>query len=206
MKKRLLLLPLLSLLVFAGCNKKSKENGGNSEQKEQVSLVTLSETTISLPEERTHQLVATIDESLNNYLRFWSSDNENIATVNDQGLVTGVSKGSTIIVLQCGKYFARCAVEVTAYVPDDALSVYLPLENYALNVNDDFVINPTLKCGGHVISSGYSVSAESSNTAIATFDSETLTIHAVAAGNCDILLTFTYQTQSVTQQIFVTVY
>ena len=206
MKKRILLLPILTLLVFGGCNKKSKENQGNSEPSETISLVSFTENTISLPEERTHQLIATIDESLNGYLRFWSSENENIAKVNDEGLVTGVNKGNTIIVLQCGKYFARCAVEVTAYVPNDALSVSLPLETYTLNVNDNFVINPTVKLGSNVISSGYSVSGISSDTSIATFDSDTLAIHAVAVGECDILLTFTYQSQSIEQQIFINVY
>lgn len=206
MKKRLLLLPLLLLLVFGGCKKKSEENPGNSEQNETVSLVTFSETTLSLPEERTHQLVASIDESLNGYLRFWSSENESVATVSDEGLVTAVSKGNTIIVLQCGSYFARCAVEVVSYVPDDALSVSLPLETYTLNVNNDYIINPTLKLGSSVISSGYTLNAQSSNESVATFDSDTLTIHAVSAGSCDILLSFTYQTYNVEHQIFVNVY
>ena len=206
MKKILLLLPLLSLLVFGGCNKKSKENQGNSEQVEPVSLVTFTENAISIPEERTHQLVASIDESLNGYLRFWSSEDERIATVNDEGLVTAVSKGNTIIVLQCGKYFARCAVEVVSYVPNDALSVSFPSETYTLNINDDFVINPTVKLGSNVIANGYSLSAQSSDTNIATFDPATFTIHAIAAGQCDILLTFTYQTQTIEHQIFVNVY
>lgn len=206
MKKRLLILSLLSLLVFGGCKKNNKENQGNSDEQQVVSLVTFSETSITLPEERNHQLVATIDSSLNNYLKFWSSENEDIATVSDEGLVTAVSKGNTIIVLQVGKYFARCAVEVVNYVPNDALSVYLPLETYTLNTNDDFVISPTLRLGGSVITSGYNVAAESSNAEVATFNTETLAIHAASAGQCDILLTFTYQTHSVEQQIFVNVY
>ena len=206
MKKRLLMLPLLTLLVFGGCDKNNKKNQGNSDQTEPISLVTFSETKISIPEERTHQLVATIDESLNGYLRFWSSENESIATVNDDGLVTAVSKGNTIIVLQCGTYFARCAVEVTYYVPNDALSVSLPLKTYTLNANDDYIISPTLKKGSTIISSGCSVVGESSDANIATFDSTTLTIHAVATGECDILLTFTYQTQTINHQIFVNVY
>ena len=206
MRKRLLMLPLLTLLAFGGCNKNNKKNQGNSEQIEPVSLVTFSETKISIPEERTHQLVATIDESLNGYLRFWSSEDERVATVNDNGLVTAVSKGNTIIVLQCGSYFARCAVEVTYYIPNDALSVSLPLDTYTLNVSDDYVISPTVKMGSTTLSSGYSVTGESSDTNIATFDASTLTIHAVSAGQCDILLKFTYQTQTIEHQIFVNVY
>ena len=190
--------------MFSGCSKKNKNS--EEQHEEQTSLVVLSETTISIPEERTHKLNATIDESLANYLRFWSSENEKIATVNDEGLVTAVSKGSTIIVLQCGKYFARCAVEVTDYVPNDALSVSLTKESYILNVGDEYTINPTIKLGETKIESGYTVAADSSDESVATFSVSSLAINAVGSGNCDILLTFTYQEFAVEQLIYVTVY
>ncbi len=46
----------------------------------------------------------------------WSSDDESVATVNDAGVVTAVSEGTTIITAQTadGKYYAHCNVTVAA--------------------------------------------------------------------------------------------
>ena len=172
---------------------------------EPTSLVTLSTTSISLPEERDYQLEATIDPSLNRYLKFWSSDNEDVATVSDSGLVSAVKKGSTVITLQVGKYFARCAVEVTDYLPYATLSIYLQKDTYNLNVNDQYQLNPVVKLGNEVIEN-YVVTSDSRNSNIASFGNESLTIHALNKGRCDILLTFTYLSYSVEELIYVNVY
>ena len=203
MKHRLLLLPFSLLLILSGCSKEIAANGLN--ENEPSSLVTLSNTSISIPEERTFLLEATIDSSLDKYLKFWSSDNEEVATVSDSGLVTAIKKGSTVVTLQVGKYFARCAVEVTDYLPYATLSIYLQKDTYNLNVNDQFQLNPVVKLGNEVIEN-YIVASDSSNSNIASFGNESLTIHALNKGRCDILLTFTYLSYSVEELIYVNVY
>lgn len=205
MKHRLFLLPFFLLLVFSGCSNGYQPISRLGEV-EPTNLVTLSTTSISLPEERDYQLEATIDHSLNRYLKFWSSDNEDVATVSDSGLVSAVKKGSTVITLQVGKYFARCAVEVTDYLPYAVLSIHLKKSVYSLNVNDSFKLDPVVKLGNEVISSGYTVASDSSDPNIASFNNETLSISANSQGKCDILLTFTYLSYSVKELIYVNVY
>lgn len=204
MKKKFLLLPICLLFLLGGCNNNAATPKDTSDD-EVPGLVTFLENTLSLPEERSYQLHATIDPSLDRYLRFWSSENTGVATVTNEGLVTAVKKGITVIVLQCGKSFARCAVEVTDYVTDDALSVSISKDTYNLEVGDDYEISPTVKYGSDTITD-YTITADSSNTNVATFDTDSLTIHAVGIGSCDILLTFTYLTYSVEEIIYVNVY
>lgn len=201
---RLLLLPISLLFVLSGCsnNKSSSVEPSNDEP---INLISLSENYISLPEERSHQLTATIDSSLNRYLKFWSSENEDVATIDDNGMVTAVKKGNTIVVLQVGQYFARCAVEVTDYLPNDALSCVFSKDNYNLNVSDEYVLKPIIKFGEEVITE-YQLSFESSDSNVATYLVENSSIKAIGEGKCDILFTITYLTYSVKELIYVNVY
>lgn len=62
----------------------------------------------------------------------WSSSDENVATVSDDGLVTALSVGETIITATCGEVFATCeitvvedaGVESLSANPDSKISVY----------------------------------------------------------------------------------
>lgn len=204
MKTKLLLLPISLLFLLSGCAN-SKTEKVDSTTNESTNLISLSENFISISEERTHQLTATINPSLNRYLRFWSSDNEDIATVDENGMVSAVKKGNTIVVLQVGQYFARCAVEVTDYSPNETLSVAFSKDHYNLNVNDEYVLSPVIKFGNEVINN-YQITFESSNANVATYLAESSSIKAVGPGECDILFTFAYLTYSVKELIYVNVY
>ena len=63
----------------------------------------------------------------------WKSDNPNVATVSQRGLVTAVGKGSCTISFICGTYIAKCSVIVRDFnvesihgqwLSDDSLSYY----------------------------------------------------------------------------------
>lgn len=72
--------------------------------------------TIDVSEKLTYQLEATNSKNLSgSYV--WTSSNEGVATVDEDGLVTAVSKGQTTIKAAKGDAFDTCEVTVTA--PED---------------------------------------------------------------------------------------
>ena len=83
----------------------------------EVESVTLSEKNLSVPEGGTAQLTATVnpDDATDKTLT-WSSSNKSIATVDENGLVTGIKGGSTVITVKAGKKSATCSVTVTVPV------------------------------------------------------------------------------------------
>ena len=201
MKKLFSFLALAVALISCGTASKARviNRSGNSTQ----AMITLNVNTVSISEEKTFQLEATIDPSLSRYLLFWSSENEDVATIDDHGLITAVKVGYTICVAQVGSYFARCAVEVTNYVPDDDLSVSFAKTSYNLNVNDTYELSPVVKLGKEVITD-YTVTALISDNNIVSYSNNVIT--ALRAGQCDILLTYSYLEYSIQQLLHVAVY
>lgn len=197
------LIPCLSACNWFKKNKEEPQEEQREDSGETQKMLVLNTNSISIPEEKTFKLEATIDASLSKYLLFWSVEDESIAKVSDDGLVTGVKIGYTICVAQCGKYQARCAIEVTPYVPEDTLSVSFEKTSYILNVNDTYTLNPVVKFGRETITS-YTSSAQISNTSVISYTSDV--IIAKAAGESDLLLTYSYLEYSVQQLLHVVVY
>ncbi len=83
----------------------------------EVESVTLSQKSIAVPEGGTFQLSATVnpDDATDKTLT-WSSSNKTIATVDENGLVTGIQGGNTVITVKAGKKQATCSVTVTVPV------------------------------------------------------------------------------------------
>ena len=81
-----------------------------------VTGVTLSESEIIVDKYETYQLVATVLPSgATEKSVTWSSSNENVATVDSNGLVSGVSSGNATITVTTvdGGYTAQCSVSVS---------------------------------------------------------------------------------------------
>lgn len=81
-----------------------------------VTHVTLDKTTLSLKRESTDTLTATVEpEDASNKNVTWASDNEAVATVDENGVVTAVSAGTANITVTTvdGKKTATCVVTVT---------------------------------------------------------------------------------------------
>lgn len=193
-------LPLLIIPFFLfGC---TKSGGSSSQNEEETSLITLSHTSITLPEDRTFQLTLDIDNSLKNNLIFWNMRDETVATV-DNGLVTALHVGSTICSVQVGKYTASCAINVINYEPDKALNINLSKDSFNLNVDDTFVLPFTVTFGNDVISE-YQMTGESSNQEVATYSNGVVTAHS--SGQCDILLSATYGEYVANKLIYINVY
>lgn len=94
--------------------------------------VSLNESVINISENNTFQLIATGCEVI------WSSDNSNIATVED-GLVTGVNKGNTIVTatsVEAPSVSAKCQVyvhEQGEYIPSRT-TMQQTYKDYAKNL------------------------------------------------------------------------
>jgi hypothetical protein len=106
-----------SVFSAAGCDDGSTENNHNPPSAfSSVTGVSLNMTEASIAIGYTEQLVATITpDSASNKNVTWSSDDPGVASVTD-GLVTGVSEGSTTIYVttEDGDYSDECDVTVTA--------------------------------------------------------------------------------------------
>ncbi|MDE5595030.1 MAG: Ig-like domain-containing protein, partial [Muribaculaceae bacterium] len=86
-----------------------------------VKPVTASDITLNVSEMTllvgdTDKLTATVEPANTTDATItWKSDNEAVATVSADGLVTAVSVGTAIIKVSCGEVFAECKVTVTGY-------------------------------------------------------------------------------------------
>lgn len=113
----------------------------------QITVKTPSPTKIYIPESASVEVGATITltptfEPANASASLtWSSDDETIATVNSEGVVTGVKKGNTFITVETdnGKY-ADCKVTVIALEPTD---IELP-RNVSLYIGGTLKLTPTI--------------------------------------------------------------
>lgn len=191
------LLPLLFIpLILSGC--KNKPSSSEQEQ----NMISLSETSITLSEDKTHQLVVNVDDSLKNYLMFWSMRDESIATVVD-GLVTAKKVGLTICTVQVGKYSANCAVNVTNFEPEATLNIVVNNDEINLNVGDVYDLPIMVYYGAEIITN-YSIIGEPSDDAVVSFANNK--IAALRAGQSDILLTVSYEEETANKLIYVTVY
>ena len=94
-----------------------------------VSSVTLDRTTISIEVGSKETLIATVTpENATNQKVIWSSDNTEIATVNDEGEVVAIKEGLATITATTdgGDKIATCEVIVMARKPNDVIKVEIP--------------------------------------------------------------------------------
>jgi uncharacterized protein YjdB len=128
----------------------------------------------------TFQLVATIlPENTTDKTVTWSSDDESIATVDENGLVTAVSLGECIITAICQNVSNKCHITVLTVSPE---SITISAEDESMFVGE------TLQLVATVLPENIddkTVTWSSSNAAIATVDENGL-VTAVAVGECDI--------------------
>lgn len=149
-----------------------------------VEGVRLSETILSLITTQTWQLTPTVNPVIADQPAVsWSSDNTSVATVDANGLVTGVNDGTANITVATndGGFTATCAVSVTTRVIDVSVSPstssLAPLETLQLTttiVPEDAVDR--------------SVTWSSSDESVATVDANGL-VSAVADGTASITVT-----------------
>lgn len=79
----------------------------------QPKSIVLNESSISLKEKESFQLIATISpEEANDNMILWTSSDEKVVHVSDVGLISGISEGQAIVTASCGEISASCNVKV----------------------------------------------------------------------------------------------
>ncbi|MGL1885147.1 MAG: Ig-like domain-containing protein [Reichenbachiella sp.] len=115
----------------------------------------------------------------------WESSNTSVATVDANGLVTGLTEGSTDIsvVTEDGNFVATNTISVS--VPVDPESVSIDFASLSLHVGDTQILTETVLPANAV---DKTVSWSSSNEAVATVDANGV-VSAVSIGSADITVT-----------------
>lgn len=132
----------------------------------------------------------------------YSSNDENIVTVDENGLIEGVGIGSAVV--KATTTLGRTALaQITVHDPEFYPIPYITVSKDAisLNIGDSFALDYTLAYQGEVL--GDAVTITSSNTAAVTVDSDVLT--AVGNGKADVVLSATTSFGTATRTVQVTV-
>ena len=136
-----------------------------------VSSISVSPSSTSLKVGETKQLSATVTpSSATNKSVSWSSENQSIATVSSNGLVTAKAAGSTTITCKanddCGTQ-ATCSVTVTAADPIKVTGITLNYTSASMVVNDTKKLSATISPSN---ATDKTVSWSSSDSDIASVD------------------------------------
>ncbi len=115
----------------------------------------------------------------------FSSENENIATIDEFGLIEAVNKGTTNIVAKYGDVTAKCALTVDF---DDSVPEIIDLSalnsNYVVYKGESFSFHPAIMYRGRVYTDG-EFTFTSTNSDIVAFDGYTLIAkNQVSVANC----------------------
>jgi len=154
-----------------------------------IASVVVSPTSASVPVGQTLQLTGTPEDANGNPLSgrtiSWSSGNSAVATVNGNGLVTGVAAGATTITATSEGTSGTAAVTVTS-VP--VASVTVSPATVSLQPGQTQQLTATPKDAGGNALSGRMVTWASGSTAVATVSGSGL-VSGVAAGSATITAT-----------------
>ena len=82
--------------------------------------IILSNASLTFTSSGTQTIIAYVEPSDTTDKIMWSSNNEAVATVNNNGVVTAVSNGNATITATCGEHSATCSISVSGIVTPDA--------------------------------------------------------------------------------------
>ncbi len=168
--------------------------GGGGTPTVSVTNITLDKTEITLTEGETQQLTATVSPSnATNKTVTWTSSDENVATVNEEGLVTAVKAGTATITAKAGEKTATCTVTVNEKVveeePKPEEPTVVPVTEITLNQSTlDLEVEETATLTATVSpedATDKAVTWTSSDENVATVNEEGL-VTAVKAGTATI--------------------
>jgi hypothetical protein len=89
----------------------------------QIKPIALNVNTVSVKEGKTYQFKTTVKTTVADKTIVWRSSDENIATVDSNGLLTAVNDGTCTIVAKAGSYSDSCEVTVTNVPKEPEISI-----------------------------------------------------------------------------------
>ena len=156
-----------------------------------VESIALDKTEASVATGKTLQLTANVTPAEASVI--WTSSNEEIAAVDENGVVTAISAGEAIITVQAGDKKASCTVTVT--IPVEAITLYF--NEITVEAGDQFTVNYTVSPED---ATDKTIVWTSDNEEVATVD-ENGKVTAVAAGKAKITATSGNATASCTLNV-----
>jgi uncharacterized protein YjdB len=196
---------LMGLFCFSACSDDAEESSSAASSVESVETqgnsieFVQNEITLSIGE----TVQAEVTTSKNNVYIFWSIRDKDIATVSDDGIITGVSEGQTICYASFGGVQAMCLVKVSAEKADPMLSLSTPYTNgVTLYEGDNFELSLKVKLGDELIDDAQ-IAYTIDNSAVVTAENGTLT--ACSVGSATVQITAEYEGQTASLTVAVTV-
>ena len=193
--KKILLFMLLIPFALCGC----KKSGSSSSEPEHYINVPTSE--VSLEVEETYQLDVEIIKK--GTIVFYSSANEDIATVTDEGLITAINEGETTISVRGGQDVYTVFVNVIPYQAKDSLQIVLEKEEFVIEVNDEYILPLTVKYGNEIIENP-SLSYTYENEGVVSIVGNVVT--GLKEGETRCVVTASYEQKEVSKSFKITVY
>ena len=147
---------------------------------------------------------AEIVTSKNNVFIFWSIRDGNLASVSNDGTITGLALGETICYAEFAGEKVMCLIKIVEQQATPMLSVSVPYENetVALYVGDTLNLKASVKLGDTMLSDA-EVTYAVSNADIVSVEEGKAT--GLAAGTATVTITATYEGQSASMQLTVNV-
>ena len=144
--------------------------------------VSLNKSVLTLSKGQTEQLTPTITPSTAKVDLRWSSADKAIATVSNDGDVTGVAAGETVITVSAGEASATCKVTVK---PTAVEEVILDKESAEMTIGDKLTLNVSILPAD---ADDAAVTWKSLNETVASVDSKGV-VEALQEGSATILAT-----------------
>jgi len=158
-----------------------------------VATIAVSPTSATLQIGATQQLSAVTRDANNNVLTgraiSWSSANPAIATVSQSGLVTTVSAGSVSVSASSEGQVGSSAITVNPPAPVPVASVSVSPSSATLQIGATQQLTAVTRDANNNVLTGRSVSWSSANSSIASVNSASGLVTAVAAGTVQISAT-----------------
>ena len=201
--KKIFLSLMLVPLMLGGCNwfNKNKNNEPEEEEvTEEEQYISVAETELSLEIGEQYQLQIT---QIKKTIILCQSNNDEVATVSRDGLVTAIAPGETTISVTGGK--DRYVIFVNVLPPEakDSLQIVMVKTSFTIALGDDYVLPFIVKLGNEVVES-----------ATLTYTYETSGIVSIAglnvttqsAGTTKCVVTASYNEYSASSSFTITVY